>query len=224
MKLNTLSSVTKELSEIDLWVIEDILNAMRRKSWIQERWEIPPIKIRWWTHRELVNNILHWTKIATWQLIQSAEQVNQQINIIVPPIKITRGSRYSFTLIHELVHSFWRNIKGYHIAWSLQNLNEWLTDVIAIKVYQEYCYRSGIIQEVHNISYSDYAGKILKISRELEKRWYGDSETILKWFIQWYFEWIDIISSLRGLLDSGVNTNDVSFLIKELFSFQSNPT
>ncbi len=219
MKLNTLTSVKNEVSQIDLGVISNILNDMRRKSGLTKNWVIPPIHIRWWTMWELLDRILKWKYIATWQLFQSPEWENLEINIIVPPFKITTTNRYTFTLIHELVHSFWKNIQSYNSPWCFQNLNEWLTDIIAAQIYVEYCYRIGIPQEIHNISYLWYATKVLKITEELQKRWYGDSEMILKWFIQWYFAWINMIDTLKDLSKWDVNINDILFLTQELLSF-----
>lgn len=228
MKLNTVSSVTREFSEIDLRVIEDILNAMRTKSWLSEKLKIPQITIRWWTFREVVLSILSREHIPIGTTDANLETGLIEINIIVPPIwnikRNTEINQILYIIAHELAHAFSVGLKYNQNHAGLNAMNEWLTEIVAIKIFYEYNRQKWIQGDISWFGYTEEMQRISDLMDYLESRWYGDQELILESLVQGYMSGIDLLETLNELLSSWVDHNDVWTILTAIWKVTKNPS
>jgi hypothetical protein len=219
MRLNTVASIEKEISELDLGVISDILNSMRRKSGLAEKWDIPPITVRWWTFNEKVSSLLMRRYIPIGITFDNPDTGLTEVNILVPPIENKRNTELNqilYILAHELAHAFSVGLKyRSNHAW-LTDLNKWLTEVVAIKIYYEYCERKWIHRSIDWFGYLDEMQKISELIDALELRWYGDHTLILESLIQGYISGIDMLVTLQDLLSTWVDYQDVETILNAI--------
>lgn len=205
MKLDTITSVQQETREIDVDIIRDIFNKMRRKSGLKNQSSVPVFEVRIWTTKERILNIF-WIKPPLWRHVSK-----NKIDLIVPPVILDWDYTFFmenllFIIFHELTHEFgnWISIyisnpygKGLKYNMQVGLLNEALTDIIAMRVLEEYCHTKWIVyRDFSGIGYKTARNIILSLTKKLENQWYGDAEKILESFIQWYFSGKDIVSEL----------------------------
>jgi hypothetical protein len=215
MKLNTVSSVEADLSKIDLWIIVDILNTMRRKSWVFEECKIPPIHVRCWNIREIVQYIILQKNIPHGYYISNKTQ--RAIHIILPPrwiiLKWRKIYEPLYILCHEMVHAFWKWFKKRKNYTGLHDTDEWITDIIAVDIFNEYCNRTWIYKDVGIPGYFPEIIKISNLIDYLESKWYGSKQLLKDSLIQGHMSGIDLFNILPKLKQEWVDETDLSKII-----------